>query len=219
MFSVPFSPANKLKSIKCSSYGWKGLWMIWSQFSEMSGWATEYSMEVFEILAIVSYSHWALAWDEFWVLFPVILSIIVKRKTASPIHVFLCESSYSLILFSYLCLQEGFPGVLDSKESNSNFGDLGSLPGLERSPGGGHGNPLWYSCLENPHGWRSLQSYSSWGHKELDTTERLSTAHAFEVVEYSQKTESFAQHVPKIFDFSPPLLVFIASFSYFMWSN
>ena len=44
----------------------------------------------------------------------------------------------------------GFPDGSDSKESNCNAGDLGSIPGLGRSPGGGHGNPLQYSCLENP---------------------------------------------------------------------
>ena len=38
----------------------------------------------------------------------------------------------------------------------SNTGDLGSIPGLGRSPGRGHGNPLQYSCLENPQGQRSL---------------------------------------------------------------
>ena len=52
---------------------------------------------------------------------------------------------------------------------------LSSIPGLGRSPGGGHGNPLQYSSLENPHGQRSLAGYSPWGHKELDTTEQLST--------------------------------------------
>ena len=56
-----------------------------------------------------------------------------------------------------------------------NAGDLGSIPGLGRSPGGEHGDPLQYSCLENPHEQRSLAGYSLWGHKELDTTERLST--------------------------------------------
>ena len=40
------------------------------------------------------------------------------------------------------------------------------------------GNTLQYSCLENPHGQRSLVGYSPWGRKELDTTERLSTAHS-----------------------------------------
>jgi len=43
----------------------------------------------------------------------------------------------------------GFPGSSDSKESACNLGDLGSIPGLGRSPGAGHGNPLQYSCLEN----------------------------------------------------------------------
>ena len=55
-------------------------------------------------------------------------------------------------------------------------GDLGSIPGLGRSPGGEHGNPLQYSCLENPHGQRSLVGYSPRCHKESDMTECLSTA-------------------------------------------
>ena len=42
-----------------------------------------------------------------------------------------------------------FPDGSDSKESACNVGDLGSTPGMEKSPGGGHGNPLQYSCLEN----------------------------------------------------------------------
>ena len=70
----------------------------------------------------------------------------------------------------------GFPCGSAGKESACNVGDLDSIPGLGRSPGGGHGNPLWYSCPENPHGQRSLAGYSPWGRKELDTTERLSTA-------------------------------------------
>ena len=57
-----------------------------------------------------------------------------------------------------------------------NAGDLSSIPGWRRSPGGGHGNPLQYSCLENPQGQRSLAGCSPWVHKELDTTEWLSTA-------------------------------------------
>ena len=44
----------------------------------------------------------------------------------------------------------GFLGGSDSKESACNAGDLWSIPGLGRFPGGGHGNPLQYSCLENP---------------------------------------------------------------------
>ena len=44
----------------------------------------------------------------------------------------------------------GFPGGSDSKVSACNAGDLGSIPGSGRSPGEGNGNPLQYSCLENP---------------------------------------------------------------------
>ena len=70
---------------------------------------------------------------------------------------------------------KGFPGRSVGKESTCNAGDLGLIPGLGRSPGGGHGNPPQYSCLENPHGQRSLVGCSSWGCKESDTTEQLST--------------------------------------------
>ena len=70
----------------------------------------------------------------------------------------------------------GFPGGSNGKESACSAGDLGSIPGSGRFPGEGHGNPLQYSCLENPHGQRSPVGYCQWGCKELDTTERLSTA-------------------------------------------
>ena len=69
----------------------------------------------------------------------------------------------------------GFSGGSDCKESVCNVGDLGLIPGLGRFPGGGHGNPLQYSCLENRHGQRSLEDYNPWGCKESDTTGRLST--------------------------------------------
>ena len=63
------------------------------------------------------------------------------------------------------------------EKSTCNVGDLGSVPGLGRSPGGGHGNPLQYSCLDNPHGGR-LAGYSPWGHRKSDMTEQLSTTHS-----------------------------------------
>ena len=53
----------------------------------------------------------------------------------------------------------GFPGGSDGKESTCNAGDLGLIPGLGRSPGGGNGNALQYSCLENPMdrgAWRGI---------------------------------------------------------------
>ena len=62
----------------------------------------------------------------------------------------------------------GFSGVSDSKEYICNAGDLGSVSGLGRFPGEVNSNPLQYSCLENPHGQRSLAAYSPWAHKESD---------------------------------------------------
>ena len=55
--------------------------------------------------------------------------------------------------------------------------DLGSISRSGRSPGRGHGTPLQYFCLENPHGQRSLVGYSPWGHKESDTAEVTSHTH------------------------------------------
>ena len=51
------------------------------------------------------------------------------------------------MLYSYFM---GFPGGSDDKVSACNAGDLGSIPGLGRSPGEEKGNPLQHSCLENP---------------------------------------------------------------------
>ena len=74
-------------------------------------------------------------------------------------------------IVTYLNISLGFSCGSDGKESICNVGDLGSIPGLGRSPGEGHGDPLQYSCLENLHGQRSLAGYSPWGHKGADTTE------------------------------------------------
>ena len=50
----------------------------------------------------------------------------------------------------YINMSWGFPGGSVVKNLPANAGDAGSIPGLERSPGGGNGNPLQYSCLGNP---------------------------------------------------------------------
>ena len=68
-----------------------------------------------------------------------------------------------------------FPGGSAGKEFAYSAGELGSIPGLRRSPGGRHGNPLQYFCLENPHGQKSLAGCSPWGHKESVMTEQVST--------------------------------------------
>ena len=64
----------------------------------------------------------------------------------------------------------GFPGSSVGKESVCSAGDPGSILGLGRFPGEGNGNPLQYSCLENPMG---RGAYSTWDRKESDTTEHL----------------------------------------------
>jgi len=51
---------------------------------------------------------------------------------------------------NHLWIRLSFPGGSEVKASASNVGDLGSILGLGRSPGEGNGNPLQYSCLENP---------------------------------------------------------------------
>ena len=85
--------------------------------------------------------------------------------------------SFSIMISSDYVPSSGIAGSyagLDGKKSTCNAGDLGLIIGLRRSPGGGHGNPLQYSCLENPYGQRRLASYSPWGCKVSDMTERLS---------------------------------------------
>ena len=74
-----------------------------------------------------------------------------------------------------VAIKSGCPGGSDGKESTCNEGDLGLIPGLGRSPGGGNGNSLQHSSLESPHAQRSLVGCSPLGLKELDMTERLST--------------------------------------------
>ena len=62
-------------------------------------------------------------------------------------------------------------GGSDSTESTCNAGDLGLIPELGGSPGGGNINLLQYSCLENPHGQRNLAGYSPWGCSQSDANE------------------------------------------------
>ena len=73
-----------------------------------------------------------------------------------------------------ISIKISFPGGSVGKEPTCNAGDLGSIPGLGRSPGRGYGNPLQYSCLENPQGQRSLAGYSVSDRKESGRTELLS---------------------------------------------
>ena len=69
---------------------------------------------------------------------------------------------------------QGFPRGSESEEATCSVGNLGSIPGLGRYPGGGLVIPLQYSCLESPR-VEEPDRCSPWGHKELDMTECLST--------------------------------------------
>ena len=112
-----------------------------------------------------------LAWNGSFLLpndqFAILCSISKKEFSFYPLallELWAC-SSHSLCFFKLNSLQPsvfvlGFPGGSDSKESTCNAGDLGSIPGLGWYPGERYGNPLQYSCLENPHGQKSLVGYS-----------------------------------------------------------
>ena len=69
----------------------------------------------------------------------------------------------------------GFSSGSVVRNPPANAGDVGSIPGSRRLPGGGNGNPLQYPLLGKFHVQRSLVGYSPWGHKESDMTEQLST--------------------------------------------
>ena len=90
-------------------------------------------------------------------------------------------------------LREGFqdfPGGSDGKESACNAGDLGSIPGLGRSPGEGDGYPLQYSCLKNSmdRGAQGLR-----GHKELAMTDPLSLSQVSKEKGYEYRWEQHTQ--------------------------
>ena len=80
-----------------------------------------------------------------------------------------CLSLCYIYFCTVLWLSNGLPDGSDGKEFICKVGDLGSIPGLGRSPGEWKGYPLQYSGLEN-----SMDCINLWGCKELDMTERLS---------------------------------------------
>ena len=67
----------------------------------------------------------------------------------TPFHLFSPDVVYFNLFLSFSFFID-FPGGSDGKASAYNAGDPGSIPGLERSSGEGNGDPLQYSCLENP---------------------------------------------------------------------
>ena len=84
---------------------------------------------------------------------------LLKKNAILKILILIILGTYVHFYVAY-GIYMGVRGGSDGKESVCNVGDVGSSPGLGRFPGGGHGNPLQYSCLENPHGQRNLVSYN-----------------------------------------------------------
>ena len=103
-----------------------------------------------------------------WVVIPLSISCIGRQVLYTSVTGKPNSYTLGMILF----------GSLVVKNLSANGRDLGSIPGWGRSPGEGNGNPLQYSCLENPTDCsppgfsvhRSLAGYSPWCHKESDTT-------------------------------------------------
>ena len=87
------------------------------------------------------------------------------RSLILPTHHQLSSSGFFIYFFLNWNTVDlwSFPGGSDGKESASNAGDLGSIPGMRSSPGGGYGNPLQYSCLENCYGhggaWQATKGW------------------------------------------------------------
>ena len=88
----------------------------------------------------------------------------------SFVFVFLKRSMALRLIFCLFLLPSdncGLPWWLRCKESACSAGDPGSIPGLGKCPGGGHGNPLQYCCLENPMIRGAWQAIVHWGHKRI----------------------------------------------------
>ena len=90
----------------------------------------------------------------------------------------------------------GFPGGSDSKASACNAGDLGSIPGLGRSPGEGKWQPTPVLLPRKFNGWRSLVGYSPWGCKQSDVTEQF---HFHKIGNFHQIMSKFSSAV-ELFD-------------------
>ena len=73
-----------------------------------------------------------------------------EQHILERVHTLEKRPEFRYQIYHFLVMGPGFPGGSEVKASACNAGDLGSIPGSGRSPGEGNGNPLQYSCLENP---------------------------------------------------------------------
>ena len=98
--------------------------------------------------------------------------------------------------YTYTCIWASLVAQM-VKKSFWNVGDPGSIPVLGRFPGGRHGNPLQYSCLENPLRQRSLVGYSPWGHRVGHdwTTNTFIYSFSFQWNQFSFQSQSMPKTV------------------------
>ena len=104
--------------------------------------------------------------------------LVLEQFSFSALTAMAIRAKFSVTFYNsknYICLCIHTSLVAKTGKNTCHVRDLGSIPGLGRSPGGGHANLLQFTCLKNPHGQRSLPGYSPWGHKESVMTEQLST--------------------------------------------
>ena len=107
-------------------------------------------------LSLFTFMHWRRKWQPTPVFLP---GESRGRGSLVGCHLWGCTESATTEV-SWQQQQQDIPSGSDGKESACSVGDLGSILGLGRSPGGWYGNPFQYSFLENPHGQRSLLGYS-----------------------------------------------------------
>ena len=86
-----------------------------------------------------------------WVSQECCLFYLRSSLRSSGLPLFYFRGLFSSLSFSHHHFELLFPGGSDGKVSACNAGDLGSIPGLGRSPEEVNGSPLQYSCLENPY--------------------------------------------------------------------
>ena len=146
-------PPEKAMAPLSSTFTWKIPWteepgglqsMEWRRVGH--DWATS--------LSLFTFMHWRRKWQ------PTHSSVLAWRipGTVEPGGLSSMGSHRVGHDWSNLAAAAaGFPSGSIGKEYTYNVGDLGLIPGMRRSHGEGHGNPLQYSCLENPYGQRSLE--------------------------------------------------------------
>ena len=108
-------------------------------------------------------------------------------------------------IYTYLLMRKGFPrdSVVENPPANAgDLGDAGSIPGTERSPGGGNGNPCWYSCLGNPmdrRAWWDLvhRIINSWTQLKWLSTQ---SGAAITTIQFSVQFSSVTQSCPTLCD-------------------